>query len=304
MSLSKYFFVIGFILSTNLSAQKSLINFLETTENSKIGALGGNNITSNKRNNYFFSNPAFSYENKKYISINYLNFISDINSSSILFTDRSTSFGDYGIGVKYFSHGKFKYYDQSGNYNGDFYPREILLSLSKSFKIKKFIIGSNINYFYSKLFEEKQNGILIDIGSIFTPFENKEINFGLVIKNFGLTFLDDKIIPFNINIGNTFKPKYMPLKFSLTYRYYVKSVENNNFTIGVEGILSKFLNIQIGYNHLLNNNMKLPNSTKISGISYGIELLLSRFMINYSRVMVNSISSTNAISLSINLKRF
>ena len=96
----------------------------------------------------------------------------------------------------------------------------------------------------------------------------------------------------------------MPLKFSLTYRYYVKSVENNNFTIGVEGILSKFLNIQIGYNHLLNNNMKLPNSTKISGISYGIELLLSRFMINYSRVMVNSISSTNAISLSINLKRF
>ena len=49
--------------------------------------------------------------------------------------------------------------------------------------------------------------------------------------------------------------------------------------------------------------MKLPNSTKINGISYGIELLLSRFIINYSRVMINSISSTNAISLSYNLKR-
>ena len=291
-------------MNTNVFAQKGLINFLETTENSKIGALGGNNITSQERNNYFFSNPAFSYQNKKIISINHLNYISDISSSSILFTDNSSFFGSYGMGVKYFSHGKFKYYDQSGNYNGDFYPREILLSLSKSFEIKKFIIGSNLNYFYSKLFEEKKRGILVDIGSIFTPFENKEISFGLVIKNFGLTFLDDEIIPFNINIGNTFKPKYMPLKFSFTYRYYVKSMENNNFTIGVEAILSKFLNIQIGYNHLLNNNMKLPNSTKINGISYGIELLLSRFMINYSRVMINSISSTNAISLSINLNRF
>ena len=302
--MSKYFFVIGFILNINVFGQKSLINFLETTENSKIGALGGNNITSHKKNNYFLSNPAFSYQNKKNISINYLNYISDINSSSILFTDSSSSFGNYGVGVKYFSHGKFKYYDQSGIYNGDFYPREILLSLSKSFRINKFIIGSNINYFYSKLFEEKKSGILVDIGSIFTPFKHKEIVFGFVIKNFGLNFFNDEIIPFNINIGNTFKPKYMPLKFSFTYRYYVKSIENNNITVGVEGILSKFLSIQFGYNHLLNNNMKLPNSTKINGISYGIELLLSRFMINYSRVMINSISSTNAISLSINLKKF
>ena len=302
--MSKYFFVIGFILNINVFGQKSLINFLETTENSKIGALGGNNITSHKKNNYFLSNPAFSYQNKKIISINYLNYISDINSSSILFTDSSSSFGNYGVGVKYFSHGKFKYYDQSGIYNGDFYPREILLSLSKSFRINKFIIGSNINYFYSKLFEEKKSGILVDIGSIFTPFKHKEIVFGFVIKNFGLNFFNDEIIPFNINIGNTFKPKYMPLKFSFTYRYYVKSIENNNITVGVEGILSKFLSIQFGYNHLLNNNMKLPNSTKINGISYGIELLLSRFMINYSRVMINSISSTNAISLSINLNKF
>ena len=171
-------------MNTNVFAQKGLINFLETTENSKIGALGGNNITSHERNNYFISNPAFSYQNKKIISINYLNYISDISSSSILFTDSSSYFGSYGMGVKYFSHGKFKYYDQSGNYNGDFYPREILLSLSKSFKIKKFIIGSNLNYFYSKLFEEKKSGILVDIGSIFTPFKNKEISFGFVIIYF------------------------------------------------------------------------------------------------------------------------
>ena len=63
------------------------------------------------------------------------------------------------------------------------------------------------------------------------------------------------------------------------------------------------MSIQLGYNHKINNNMKLPNSTKINGISYGIELLLSRFIVNYSRVVINSISSTNAISLSYNLKK-
>ena len=94
---------------------------------------------------------------------------------------------------------------------------------------------------------------------------------------------------------------------SLELLYHITNlssfIENNNISIGLEGILSKFMSIQLGYNHKINNNMKLPNSTKINGISYGIELLLSRFIVNYSRVVINSISSTNSISLSYNLKR-
>ena len=303
MALSKYLLVVGLIINSNLFSQNSLVNFLETSENSKIGALGGNNVSLNEKNNYFLSNPAFTYKSNKVVSINYLNYISDINSSSILFTDSSSFLGNFGIGVKYFSHGKFKFYDQSGNFNGNFYPKELLLSFSKSLKLNNFIVGSNLNYFYSKLFEEKKTGILIDAGAIYSPFTNNKINFGLVIKNFGLIFYEEDIIPFNINLGSTIKPEYMPLRFSVTYRYYVKSIENNNISIGLEGILSKFMSIQLGYNHKINNNMKLPNSTKINGISYGIELLLSRFIVNYSRVVINSISSTNAISLSYNLKR-
>ena len=301
--MSKYLLVVGLIINSKSFSQNSLINFLETTEYSKIGALGGNNVSLNEKNNYFLSNPAFIYKSNKVISINYLNYISDINSSSILFTDSSSFLGNFGIGIKYFSHGKFKFYDQSGNFNGNFYPKELLFSFSKSLKLNNFIVGSNVNYFYSKLFEERKSGILIDAGAIYSPYTNNKINFGLVIRNFGLIFYEEDIIPFNINIGSTIKPEFMPFRFSVTYRYYIKNIENNNISIGLEGILSKFMIIQLGYNYKINKNMKLPNSTKINGISYGIELLLSRFIVNYSRVVVNSISSTNAISLSFKLKR-
>ena len=102
--MSKYLLVVGLIINSNLFSQNSLINFLETSENSKIGALGGNNVSLNEKNNYFLSNPAFTYKSNKVVSINYLNYISDINSSSILFTDSSSFLGNFGIGVKYFSY--------------------------------------------------------------------------------------------------------------------------------------------------------------------------------------------------------
>ena len=72
MALSKYLLVVGLIINSNLFSQNSLINFLETSENSKIGALGGNNVSLNEKNNYFLSNPAFTYKSNKVVSINYL----------------------------------------------------------------------------------------------------------------------------------------------------------------------------------------------------------------------------------------
>ncbi len=276
------------------------MNFVEIADNSKINALGGNNISLD--HGYFFINPALIKERS--ISINYLNYILDINSSSILFSDSSSFFGNYGVGVKYFSHGKFDGYDNFGNYNGEFYPKEYLLTFSKSYKISKFSIGTNLKYFYSKLYNNSNSGLIIDLGANFTPFINKYFNIAIVFSNIGFLLGENQIIiPSNIKIGTTFKPEYMPLRFSLTYMNSQKSYEKENFSLGIEVLLSKYLNIMLGYNLKNDSGFKLNSPDKLRGISYGIELKLKKFEIYYSRLILNSISNSNNISINYKLKR-
>lgn len=300
----KYFFFLELLIfqfySIRSYSQQDFLNFIEITDNSKINALGGNNISS--EHNYFLLNPSLT--KKRSISINYLNYILDINSSSILLTDTSSFLGNYGIGIKYFSYGKFEGYDNFGNYNGDFNTNEYLITFNKSYKISNFSVGTNLKYFHSRRNEKSNSGIIVDIGGNYVPFPSRDLRIAIVFSNIG--FLIEKnqiIIPSNIKFGASFKPEYMPLRFSATYINTQKNYEKENFSLGIEVLISGYLNLLLGYNFRNDDGFKLNNSEKLKGISYGLELILKRFELNYSRLILNSISSSNNISINYKLKR-
>ena len=310
------------LLSANLifvmnSFSQSSFEFLNINENAKIKALGGNNVSLTKNQNYYLSNPSFLFYSKNQnISINHMNYIADINSSSILYSDSLKNIGKFGIGIKYFSHGKFDGYDVLGNSTGSFNPKEFAFTITKSVKFSNFIFGTNLKYVNSKIFDKSDNAFLIDIGVIFYPTIKKNLTIGMTISNFGfLLSKNNTYIPFFVQIGTTFKPEYMPIRFSFTIN---KSSEKNDLlniystsfnkllslmNIGTEILISKNINFQLGYNYKLNKELSLTNNRNNGGISYGIEILLKRFNINYARVVMNTINTSNVISLNFNLKR-
>jgi len=310
------------LLSANLifvmnSFSQSSFEFLNINENAKIKALGGNNVSLTKNQNYYLSNPSFLFYSKNQnISINHMNYIADINSSSILYSDSLKNIGKFGIGIKYFSHGKFDGYDVLGNSTGSFNPKEFAFTITKSVKFSNFIFGTNLKYVNSKIFDKSDNAFLIDIGVIFYPTIKKNLTIGMTISNFGfLLSKNNNFIPFFVQIGTTFKPEYMPIRFSFTIN---KSSEKNDLlniystsfnkllslmNIGTEILISKNINFQLGYNYKLNKELSLTNNRNNGGISYGIEILLKRFNINYARVVMNTINTSNVISLNFNLKR-
>ena len=303
--MNRFIFLL-ILFTSKLYSQSETLDFIEVSENAKISALGGNNISLYENQNYFLTNPALISFNKNRISINHLNYILDINSSSILYSDSIRYIGNYGIGIIYFSHGKFNAYDIFGNSLGNFYPKEIMITFGKSINLSNLFIGTNIKYFKSRIYNNSNSGILSDIGMIYFPYKEKKLSIGLVIANFGILFNKNNIeLPITLKIGTTFKPKYMPLRFSVTYVKPYNYLYNNlhNISFGVEALMSKFINLQIGYNRNMDKGFVLPNSEKIRGFSYGIELILKRFNFNYSKVIVNSISSSNSISIHFNIKR-
>jgi|TARA_B100001250_G_scaffold403883_1_gene419013 hypothetical protein len=298
----RIFLFILILSSLSAYSQEQNLRFLEIHDDARINALGGNNISSYNNNPYFFLNPSFVGEKK--ISINYLKYILDINSSSILYSDSIKYIGKFGVGIKYFSHGKFRGFDKQGNYTGDFFPKEYLINFGKSYRVSNITIGTNIKFFNSKLYDESYSGFLVDVGMIYIPEKIKNLTLALVLSNYGFLLTNNHTdLPSNIKIGLTFKPEYMPLRFSFTfYQPQKNNFISQNISLGIEVLLSKYFNILVGYNHRNNKSFKL-NNDKLRGLSYGLELTLKRINLNYSRLILNSISNSNNISINYNLKK-
>ena len=89
----QFLFLISLLFCLNSYSQEQNLRFLEIHDDARINALGGNNISSFNENPYFFLNPSFFGEKK--ISINYLKYILDINSSSILYSDSINYIGKF-----------------------------------------------------------------------------------------------------------------------------------------------------------------------------------------------------------------
>ena len=298
----RIFLFILILSSLSAYSQEQNLRFLEIHDDARINALGGNNISSYNNNPYFFLNPSFVGEKK--ISINYLKYILDINSSSILYSDSIKYIGKFGVGIKYFSHGKFRGFDNQGNYTGDFFPKEYLINFGKSYRVSNITIGTNIKFFNSKLYDESYSGFLVDVGMIYIPEKIKNLTLALVLSNYGFLLTNNHTdLPSNIKIGLTFKPEYMPLRFSFTfYQPQKNNFISQNISLGIEVLFSKYFNILVGYNHINNKSFKL-NNDKLRGLSYGLELTLKRINLNYSRLILNSISNSNNISINYNLKK-
>ena len=298
----KYYFFLQLIYFqfyfTETLSQNHNFYFSDLNDNAKVNSLGGNNISS--EHGYFILNPALIKHNL--LTLNYFNYIVDISSSSILFSDSTKFLGNYGLAIKYLSHGKFKNYDINGNYNGDFYPKEYILNFSKSYSFSKFRIGTNLKYHYSKFYEDSNSAFLVDIGGLFKPHRDRDLTIGIVISNVGFTVNKNiEKIKSDLKIGSSFKPKYMPFRFS--FSYLKKEIDYQNISLGIEVLLSRYFNIMLGYNRKIEKGFEINSSDKFNGFSYGLELILKRFNLNYSRLILNSITNTNNISINYKLKR-
>ena len=316
-NLSLIFFL--FFCNNFIYSQSNIFEFVKIPVNSKLTSLGGYNVSlSSDENNFFNLNPALLDNGRnKNISLNFIDYIASIKATSINYIDSLKSIGKFGIGIKHFNYGKTNSYDALGNYLGELNGNSIELTLSKSKKLGQFIYGVNLKYVLSKIKNINNNGILFDIGGLFYPTYNKDFTIGISLKNFGFLFNNsNSILPFDIQIGSSIKPEYMPLRFSFTV-FNIYGGDNLNYNrekltlnkliskinFGSEILINKNIILQAGYNFMNRNDINYKFSNRNSGFSYGILLKIKRICINYARSMHNIQGGINSINLSLNFKQ-
>ena len=304
--------------------------FLNTPSSARVAALSGVNVTAQDRDvNMFLSNPALLAEDLHlHAAISYIDYLADIRYTTLAYAHKFKRGGMWGIGLQYFDYGKFEGFDEAGNEAADFRARDFAAVISHSRTVGVFTLGANLKWAQSHLGTYTSSAVLVDIGGIYKHPE-KEFTVGLTVKNVGFVltkFVDERKteLPFDVQIGTTFKPEHMPLRFSITaynlsrgdIAYYDPSLRNNqeepgvvdkvlrHVTIGAEVLLSQNVNLRFGYNHLIRKELRLDEVSGGAGFSMGLMVRVKAFELAYSRSFYHVAGGSNVFSLASDLGTF
>ena len=165
---------------------------------------------------------------------------------------------------------------------------------------------------------------MADLGGVFLhPEGNWQI--GMVLKNAGFILSDytptsTSALPIDLQIGATIKPRHMPFRFSITAYRLIESqaVEYQlnahsspsalqkvlrHFNFGGEVLIHRNVNILLGYNYGIHQELRLENAGGSAGICYGFSARIKTLEFVFSRNTIIAGSAGYAFTLSTNADR-
>jgi hypothetical protein len=292
--------------------------------NARLVALGGKNVSSNDKDpTMFLSNPGtLNSGMDNNISFSYSPYFAKTNLLNATVTKDFKKWGTWGAGVKYLNYGTFEGYDPAGEFTGKFKASDYSLIITNAHFKNNFSFGASLKYAGSFIAGFSSSAILFDLGGMFIH-PKKDFKIGLAINNIGFglreyTNTADFSMPFDVQIGSSFKPEHMPLRFSITLHQLNKfrvveegdgeSVSTGqqvlgHVVLGAEILINKNLNLRAGYNYLRRQELK-DDKAGFAGFSLGAMIRIKGIEVAYGRGFFNKTSAQNCFTLIADLNYF
>jgi len=273
----------------------------------------------------FFENPAtLDSVSSKNLFFHFNPYFADVFVYSGAYSFDIANAGTFAAGIHYINYGSFDMTDETGNELGTFQAQDFTFQVGKAHQLGPFTLGANLKIAHSSIDSYGSTALLMDIGGVFRPSKNWTV--AMVMENMGFkiseyTSFSSPSIPFDFKIGTSFKPQYMPLRFTLTTTNLVDENAHNeeettgrsNNTIdrvwsrvnlGAEVLLSDNFQLLIGYSHKRKQDLRLDDLGGGAGLSYGLMVRVKRIELRFSRATFHAAGGSSFISLRTDLNDF
>lgn len=310
-------------------------SFLNLPTSAKLAGLGGANVSARDADGtMLYGNPALlNSEMDGRLALGYVDYLADIKQSTAAYVFNTQKAGRFGVGLTYLSYGNFEQFDVAGNSLGQFSVNEYALSVADSYTTGVFTIGGTLKLAGSGIAGNHSFAALADVGGLF-KHPDQDFTVGLVVRNAGIQLkpydgADREPMPLDVQLGTSFKPEHLPLRFSFTAHHLqqldivyldpnqrgqldengeeVKAKKSlgdkiaRHFVVGGELLLSKNLNVRVGYNHLQRRELRLENTSGGAGFSFGVMLRVSQFQLDYTHAGYHASGGANYFTIARNL---
>lgn len=310
-------------------------SFLNLAPSAKIAALGGVNVSARDADpTMIFGNPALlNADMDGRLALSYVDYLADIKQSTAAYAFNTQRLGRIGLGLTYLNYGEFEQFDAAGNSLGSFSVNEYALQASDSYTSGNITVGGTLKLAVSGIAGNHSVGALADVGGVF-KHPTQDFTVGLAVKNAGVQLrpyagAEREPMPLDVQLGTSFKPEHMPLRFSITAHHLQQldivyldpnvrgQLDENNeekkpkkslgdkiarhFVVGGELILGKNLNLRVGYNHLQRRELRLENTSGGAGLSFGVMVRISQFQFDYTHASIHAAGGANYFTVARNI---
>lgn len=337
---SKPYLLLIFLVLVGLTttAQNSF-SFLTIPNNARLNALGGVNVSLfDKDVNLHTANPALlDTSQQRQLGINYAPYLAQSNFFTLNYAPRfrnANKNAQWGISLQNLNYGTFQGTDALGNPTNEFTANDFSLGVTHARRLNNITFGITAKLVGSILENYNSMALLTDWGGTFKHPEY-DLNFGIVAKNIGFVIKRygnlQPDIPFDLQLGTSFKPAHMPVRFSITaHHLYVFDIAYNDpslhytfdnqgnkvpekvsvagkvlrhFVIGAEILIHRNFHLLAGYNHLRNRELTVSSLGGVGGFSFGADIRLKQFGFSFSRSTLTTGKGYFAFSANWNLSR-
>lgn len=297
--------------------------------------MGGVNISQADFDvNRWLSNPALlNADMDKHASLSYVPFYAQIRHLSAVYADDLKP-GRLGGSLQYVDYGTFTETDAAGNVLGTFSAGEYAATVAHARTQGAYTLGVALKLIGSNIANYSSYAAAVDLGGLWKHPEH-DWTIGLVVRNAGLVLKRYESgpgqggLPLDVQLGTTFKPKFMPLRFSITAHHLHQpdiayndpllnaGVDANgnpvvrrvsladkvarHFAFGTELVLAKAFHIRLGYNHLVRQEMRLQSGALGAGFSFGFLFRTKRLQLGYARFYQQAAGGASYLTLAANL---
>ncbi|WP_426492898.1 type IX secretion system protein PorQ [Hymenobacter sp. 102] len=314
---------------------KRAMSFLNLPTSAKLAGLGGVNVSARDADGtMLYGNPALlNADMDGRLALGFVDYLADIKQTTAAYVFNTQKAGRFGVGLTYLNYGENKQYDPAGNLLGEFSVNEYALSVADSYTSGAFTIGGTLKLVGSGIAGNHSYAALADVGGLFKHPE-QDFTVGLVVRNAGVQLkpydgAGREPMPLDVQLGTSFKPEHLPFRFSFTAHHLQQldivyldpnqrgQIDENgeevkpkkslgdqiarHFVVGGELLLSKNLNVRLGYNHLQRRELRLENTSGGAGFSFGVMLRISQFQLDYTHAGYHASGGANYFTIARNL---
>jgi hypothetical protein len=312
--LAVFLFIISLSTKAQVGGQQGFM-FLKLPSDALTNALGGMSVSNQTTTaDAFWNSPALLDTSRvQRFAVTYAPYLGSTHAVTTSFAFRSLHKSHWALGAQYLNYGTMPETDAAGNNLGMFTAADYAIAGAYSHTENYFTIGITAKLLGSGIDSYQNVAAVADFAGVFRhPKQDFTIgiaakNIGFVVKNYG--FVTPQL-PFDLQIGTTFKPRFMPIRASITahhlYRWNIvyndpvvnfKYDNNGNkvlqtpsipekimrhLTFGIELLVHSNISLLTGYNHLRRQELRLPLGGGGSGLSGGVVLRTPRFRVAYS----------------------
>ncbi len=308
-------YTLCFLLTSFFSRMyaQSPFDFIQLGISARSAGLGGAFTSMTKDQTAVFFNPGtLATIDSSTVSATFMKHVLDISSGMAIYTlpiEKNTT-ERMSISAVYTTYGSFDRTDEFGTVTGSFSSNNVGLMGTYSNELDSTLsYGVSAKFMYVTLDDLASSALAIDAGVVYRlPASRTNIGFSLL--NIGTqlsTFegITDQM-PIDVRLGINHRLRGLPLLLNFSLHHLADDADAffdrvGNFSIGGEFILSKVLDLRIGYDNYVRNATSIQGQRRLSGFAAGVGIRTAYVQIDYGVSAIGTAGSIHRLTLHTSL---